>query len=276
MKMSESKIKSKSKTEPRIELAFETHPGKGKIARVTVDYQARINILNTPLMIQLASTIRSLRDHPDLRAMILTGAGDRAFLGGADINEMAGLRPDTAREFITRLHAVCFSIRELPVPVIARIRGFCLGGGLEIAASCDLRVASDDSQFGMPEVRVGIPSVIEAALLPRLMGWGKARELVFTGDMISATEALACGLVERVVPKAELDSAVARWVDSLLQCGPAAIRSQKALIRDWEFLPLDQAIEKSITTFGEAFKTEEPGNLMRGFLNRARKKKPKS
>ena len=101
-----------------------------------------------------------------LRALILTGAGDRAFIGGADINEMVELDQESARIFITHLHEACTALRNLPVPVIARISGYCLGAGLEVAASCDLRIASEHSSFGMPEVRVGIPSVIEAALLP--------------------------------------------------------------------------------------------------------------
>src|SRR6185503_218248 len=113
------------------------------------------------------------------RVVVLTGAGERAFIGGADINEMAELDEESARVFISQLHEACAALRNLPVPVIARISGYCLGAGLEIAASCDLRVAADHSTFGMPEVRVGIPSVIEAALLPRLIGWGMAARLIY-------------------------------------------------------------------------------------------------
>jgi len=159
----------------KVELQIEEIPDKGKIARLTLDYRERINIVNTPLLLQLRSAIESLHHDDQVRVLVLTGAGDKAFIGGADIREMVDLEPDSAREFITRLHNVCLAIREFPVPVIARICGYCIGGGLEIAASCDLRVATEDSTFSMPEVRVGIPSVIEAAILPRLMGWGNAR-----------------------------------------------------------------------------------------------------
>jgi enoyl-CoA hydratase/carnithine racemase len=123
----------------------------------------------------------------------------------------------------------------------------------------------------MPEVRVGIPSVIEAALLPRLIGCGKAAELIYTGEPISAAEALHCGLVERVVPRDQLGQAVKRWTEAILEAGPRALRLQKALMCDWERLPLDQAIERGIESFGTAYDTDEPRRLMKGFLSRRRK-----
>jgi enoyl-CoA hydratase/carnithine racemase len=181
-------------TEPSVNLSLEDRGGLGRVARIVVDYQARLNILNSELIAQLTSLLAGLRDDERLRLVILTGAGDRAFIGGADINEMVKLDEDSARAFITRLHEACAALRTLPVPAIARISGYCLGAGLEVAASCDLRVATERSSFGMPEVKVGIPSVIEAALLPRLMGWGKAARLIYTGETISAHEAAACGL----------------------------------------------------------------------------------
>jgi enoyl-CoA hydratase/carnithine racemase len=120
----------------------------------------------------------------------------------------------------------------------------------------------------MPEVKVGIPSVIEAAVLPRLIGWGKAAELIYTGDSISAAEAVACGLIERAVPASRLDAEVNRWTTAIVQAGPRAIRLQKNLLRDWERLPLDQAIERGIDVFAEAYETDEPRKFMRRFLTR--------
>ena len=259
-------------TEPSIVLSMEDHDARGRVARIVVDYPARLNILNSELIAQLTSGVDSLRDDQRLRALILTGAGDRAFIGGADINEMAGLDEESARAFITRLHEACAALRKLPVPVIARISGYCLGAGLEVAASCDLRVASEQSCFGMPEVRVGIPSVIEAALLPRLMGWGKAARLIYTGETISAREAAGWGLVESVVPEEQLDEAVTRWVEAILEAGPRAVRLQKALLRQWETLSLDEAIERGIESFAEAFRSDEPRRLMKGFLQRKRER----
>ena len=252
-------------------LTLEDHDERGCVARIVVDYQARLNILNSQLIRELTGAVNKLADNEGLRVLILTGAGDRAFIGGADINEMAALDSSSAREFISRLHEACTALRELPVPVIARISGYCLGAGLEIAASCDLRVAADHSTFGMPEVKVGIPSVIEAALLPRLIGWGKAAELIYTGESISAHQALGCGLVQQVVPREQLDQAVERWTRSILANGARAVRLQKELIREWERLPLDQAIMRGIESFAAAYDTGEPQSLMQRFLSRKRK-----
>lgn len=261
----------------KLDLTLDDHDERGWVARIVVDNQARLNILNSALIRRLTEAVKSLADNERLRVLILTGAGDRAFIGGADINDMialdnsSALDTSSARGFITRLHEACAALRQLPVPVIARINGYCLGAGLEIAASCDLRVAADHSTFGMPEVRVGIPSVIEAALLPRLIGWGKAAELIYTGEPISASEALGCGLVERVVPRAALDCAVERWTQAILEGGPCALRLQKSLIREWERLPLDRAIERGIESFVAAYETDEPRRLMERFLTRRRK-----
>lgn len=255
----------------KVDLTLDDHDERGCVARIVVDYRARLNILNSELIRQLTEAVKSLTDNERLRVLILTGAGDRAFIGGTDINEMATLDKSSAHDFISRLHEACAALRQLPVPVIARINGYCLGAGLEIAASCDLRVAADHSTFGMPEVRVGIPSVIEAALLPRLVGWGKAAELIYTGEPISASEALECGLVQRVVPRAALDQAVERWTQAILEGGPCALRLQKSLIREWERLPLDQAIERGIESFVAAYETDEPRRLMQRFLTRRRK-----
>ncbi|MEW6212769.1 MAG: enoyl-CoA hydratase [Acidobacteriota bacterium] len=257
-------------TEPRIILSLEDHGERGRVARIAVDNEARLNILNSPLIEQLTSTVDSLRDDERLRALILTGAGDRAFIGGADINEMVRLDENSARAFIKRLHLACASLRNLTVPVIARISGYCLGAGLEVAASCDLRIATDQSSFGMPEVRVGIPSVIEAALLPRLAGWGQAARLVYTGEMITASEAFACGLIERIVSEDQLDASVNRWVEAILEAGPRAIRLQKELLREWERLSLDEAIERGIESFAEAYRSDEPRVMMKKFLQRKR------
>ena len=255
----------------KLDLTLDDHDERGSVAHIVVDNQARLNILNSELIGQLTAAVKSLSDNERLMVVILTGAGDRAFIGGADINEMGSLNKSSARQFISRLHEACAALRESPVPVIARINGYCLGAGLEIAASCDLRVAADHSTFGMPEVKVGIPSVIEAALLPRLIGWGKAAELIYTGESISASEALGCGLVERIVPRDQLDCAVERWTQAILEGGPCALRLQKSLIRVWERLPLDQAIERGIDSFAAAYETDEPRRLMERFLTRRRK-----
>jgi len=210
---------------------------------------------------------------PELRLAILSGAGGRAFVGGADIAEIAGLNPSSARGFITLVHRCCAGFRRLPVPVVARIHGYALGAGLEVAAACDLRIASEHARFGMPEVKVGIPSVIEAALLPGLIGWGRTRRLLLTAETIDARRAEQWGLVEWCVPAAQLDAAVGELVDAILSCGPQAIRLQKTLIREWEDLPLSQAIERGITRFADAFASDEPQRMMSAFLGKAAARK---
>jgi enoyl-CoA hydratase/carnithine racemase len=256
--------------QPGIVVSNEDHGERGSIARIVVDNRARLNVLDSSLIARLTAGVNSLRDDSRLRLLILSGEGERAFIGGADIREMAGLDADSAREFITSLHGACAALRNLPVPVIARISGYCLGAGLEIAASCDLRVAADHSVFAMPEVRVGLPSVIEAALLPRLTGWGKAAELIYTGEALTAQKAFECGLVERVVPLEQLDQAVSNWTEAILQAGPRAIRLQKALLAEWARLPLDEAISRGIESFAEAYRTDEPRMFMERFLARKR------
>src|SRR5580693_4104333 len=180
----------------------------GFVARVTIDRAAKLNALDRALMAEIIEAMTALAGEPDLRLAVVTGAGGRAFVGGADIDELAALDADSARGFITAVHVCCDAFRHLPVPAVARIDGYALGAGLELAAACDFRVASDRSIFGMPEVRIGLPSVVEAALLPGLIGPARARKLLLTGDNIGAEEALSWGLVERIVPAERLDEAI--------------------------------------------------------------------
>lgn len=238
----------------------------------TISFQGikSLNILGSAEAEALTRTIASLAGRADLRLLILTGVGEKAFIGGADIEEMAKLTPASASAFISKLHEVCQAIRDLPVPVIARIRGYCLGGGLEVAAACDLRAASDDARFGMPEVKVGLPSVIEATLLPHLIGWGRTREIIYTGRIFGASEALQMGLVETVVPGNELDVAVAECVAAILECSSQAIRAQKELFRQWERLPPTEAAEASIPIFARCFENGEPNEYLRKFLQKKR------
>jgi enoyl-CoA hydratase/carnithine racemase len=241
--------------------------GRG-VALLTIDNAAKLNTLNTAVMTDLISAAEHLSGDHKLRVVILRGAGERAFVGGADINEMAGLQPETARTFITLVHRSCDVFRRLPVPVIARIQGYVFGAGVEIAAACDMRVASTDAQFGMPEVRLGVPSVVEAALLPQLIGWGRTRQWLLTGDRIDAMTASSWGLVETVVPSDQLDAAVGRLVESILASGPDAVRLQKALIAEWEELPMRKAIQRGIDRFAEAWQSDEPRRLMGEFMRR--------
>jgi enoyl-CoA hydratase len=229
---------------------------------------ASLNILGTPVIERLTNLLDELAPRPGLRVLVLRGTGDRAFSAGADIHEMAGLEPGSARAFIRRLAGLCEALRTVPVPVVARIPGWCLGGALEVAMSCDLRISSTEGRFAMPEVEVGIPSVIHAALMPRLIGSARARRLILTGETVDAGTALDWGLVDQVVEAAELDAAVQRTAERLAGFGPTVLRQQKRLLRDWERLGLAEAIEGSVAEFGAAFDTGEPQSRMQRFLDR--------
>jgi len=247
------------------------------IVYLTLDDGRGLNVMSSALMDALAEALLAFATDEDVRAVVLSGAGSRAFSAGADIKEMAAIEsPEEAKALITRLHRSCDAIRNLPVPVIARIHGFCFGAGLEIAAACDVRFASDATSFGMPEVKIGIPSVIEAALFPLLAGWGRAREVLLLGETFSASEALAWRLVEHVVPASSLDQAVEAWICKLLTSAPRAVRLQKRLIRQWEDLPLSDAITAGIDAFAAAYETDEPRTTMRKFLAAQKTRKTRS
>ena len=253
----------------RVALRLDTRE-RGTIAYLTIDNRAKLNTLDRALMIEFIEKVEALSTRDDLRALVLTGAGDRAFIGGASIPEMAALDRESAEGFITLVHRTCDALRRLPVPVIARIDGYALGAGLEVAVSCDLRVATTRAKFAMPEVKVGIPSVVEAALIPRLIGFGRARELLMLGEIIDADTALRWGLVERVVAPDVLDAEVERVVASLLAAGAQAVRQQKTLMQAWEKLPLDAAIAAGIDAFVRAYETDEPTQMLSAFAKRKR------
>lgn len=256
-----------------VDVAREVRAEGGYVARITIDRAAKLNALDRTLMGEIIAATTGLADDPALRLAVVTGAGGRAFIGGADIDELAALDADSARGFITAVHVCCDTFRHLPVPVIARIDGYALGAGLELAAACDFRVASERSVFGMPEVRIGLPSVVEAALLPGLIGPARTRQLLLTGDNIAAPEALAWGLIDRVAPVGELDAAVETLASSILAAGPYAVRLQKSLILDWEDMHTTAAVARGIDGFVEAFKTDEPHRMANaaGAAMRARK-----
>lgn len=240
------------------------------IATVVIRNAKALNIVNSAVAAQVAAAVGGLADRPEVRALVLRGTGDRAFIGGADITEMSTLDRSGAELFIDGLRALCQAVRDFPAPVIARMPGWCLGVGVEVAAACDLRISSSTARFGMPEVAVGIPSVIHAALLPRLIGTGRADWLMLTAENIDAQTALSWGLVHEVVPPEELDGAVARTARRLAEFGPSAVRQQKKLLRSWEQLPVEQAIVESVAEFGAAFDTGEPQRYMTEFLSRKR------
>ena len=262
-------------TEPdQVRVAIEERAG-GLLATVTIDNAARANSLNSALMEQFAAALAGLAIEERLRAVVLASTGPGAFIAGADIKEMAAVADSgAARAFITRVHRCCDAVRTVPVPVIARIQGATFGAGLELAAACDVRVASTAAVFGMPEVRLGIPSVVEAALLPMLIGWGRTRQLLLCGESLDAATAQDWGLIEQLVEPDALDGKVAALVDQVMAGTPRAVRLQKQLIRSWEDLPVRAAIATGIDCFASAYTTAEPATAMRRFLEHRARPKP--
>jgi enoyl-CoA hydratase len=256
-----------SEIPPHLDVRLDSREG-GEVAFIRVDNQRKLNILGRALMREFVAAMEDVGSRENLRAIVISGAGERAWIGGANILEMAELDTQSARDFITLLHHACRAVRDCPVPVIAAIRGYTLGAGLELAAACDLRIAASDAIFGMPEVKVGIPSVIEAALLPSLIGWGRTRELLLFGANIDAAKAHEWGLIQSVVEPNALDEAVETYLRALFTTGPQAIRIQKKLIRRWEDLTVSDAIQAGVEAFASSFEGDEPRRLMQAFRER--------
>ena len=236
------------------------------IATLAIANAGSLNILGTPVLAALRRALDVAQATPDVRVLVLRGTGDKAFVGGADIKEMAGLDHASALVFIDGLRQLCEQLRQLPVPVIARVPGWCLGGGLELALACDLRIGADTARLGMPEVKVGIPSIIHAALMPRLIGMARARWMLLTGELVDAAQAQSFGLLDRVLPLDALDAEVARVAGLLAGMGPRVVAQQKRLLREWESQPLDAAILNGVEEFARAFDTGEPQHYMGEFL----------
>jgi enoyl-CoA hydratase/carnithine racemase len=240
----------------------------GGMATIELINANPLNIIGTEAIGELTNAFRTVSQDSDVRVVVLRGAGEKAFIGGADINEMVTLDQSSAEVFIRRLAGLCEAIRACPVPVIARLAGWCLGGGLEVAMSCDLRIAESGAKFGMPEVAVGIPSVIHSALMPALIGASHAAWLLMTGETIDADTAGAWGLVHEVIAAEELDVRIAELTAKLSGFGPQAVRQQKRLLNKWFDMTVHGAIEDSVEQFGLAFLTGEPQQHMQAFLSR--------
>ena len=246
-----------------VRLDIEDRP-EGPIGHLVIDHTRRRNAIGPTVITALAERCSEIAAHDGLRLVILQGEGD-VFAAGANVKVMAGLDPEGARAFITGLHQAIDAVRRLPVPVIAKIRGHCVGAAMELIAACDMRAADTSLVAGMPEVRVGIPSVIEANLLPRLIGWGTTSELLLTGRDIDADEALAIGMIEKLTTPEALDGAVEDWTQQILACEPAAIRAQKAVLLGWN--PDSQAgLAASIDAYAQVFHTGAPARAMSGFV----------
>jgi len=230
---------------------------EGAVARIFLNRPQKVNALTSPLLLQLLNSMEEIKSDPRLRVVVLGGRG-KAFCGGADVEELSALDASSAGAFVEKIHLACKAIRSLPVPVVARLHGAVIGAGLELAAACDLRIAAEGTRFSMPEARLGIPSVVEAALLPRLMGSGRAAWLVLTGEEIDARRAMEWGLIEELCPAQALEERLWILLTSLQAADREALRVQKQLLQLWDEAPLPASVARSVELFAEVIARRAP------------------
>lgn len=242
--------------------------GDGR-ALVWLDRPAKRNALTLAMIEGLRDALTAAAADPAVRAVIVAGTPPST-CAGVDLAEFAAGTPDSVRRLIGALGGACAAVRRCPKPVAMAIEGHCLGGALELACACDFRVAAEGAVLGMPEVLLGIPSVIDAALIERHVGAGRARELILTAEPVGAEQALAWGLLNRVVPRDRLLDACRQLVDRVIRHDPAAIGRQKALFADWDNLPLDEAIERSKEALVASFAGGVPQRLAQERLHGSR------
>lgn len=232
---------------------------------IWLDRPEKRNALTAAMIVRLRDLIQEAGDDDGVLGLVIAGRGPSTCTG-VDVAEFARGTRESIRGLITALADACAAARRCPKPVAMAIHGHCYGGALELACACDLRVAAEGALLAMPEVRFGIPSVIDAALIERHVGLGRAQELILTGRPIAAEEALAWGLVNRVVPPDSLMAAVRELVDAVTANDATAVARQKRLFRAWQNLPLDEAIERSKEELVESFADGVPQRLAREWL----------
>ena len=244
------------------------------IAKITINRPEVRNALNMSTRQDIRNAIEDIKVDKSIRVAIITGAGDKAFISGADINEFKGVSPITMEEQrASKLGMQLNSdIENLPVPVIAMINGFCLGGGCEIAMACDMRIASENARFGQPEINIGIfPGNGGTQRLLRLVGWGRAKELIYTGRIIDAAEAERIGLVDKVVPLDKLEETVNQVAEAIASKSPVIIRLAKEAINRGMYTDLATGLNYEKAYFSLCFATKDYEEGITAFLE---KRKP--
>ena len=243
----------------------------GAVAVVTVNRPKVLNALNTATVVELRQVVDALAGDDEVRAVVLTGAGDRAFIAGADIAELATLSPVTAQVLARRGQALCDAMERMGKPVIAAINGYALGGGCEIAMACTLRLAAETARIGQPEIGLGLlPGYGGTQRLPRLVGAGRALELTLTGDPIPAAEAWRIGLVNRVVPPGDLAAEARALAGRLALQAPLAVRAILDAVREGMQMSLAGGCEHEAALFGVTAATGDWREGTRAFLEKRR------
>jgi enoyl-CoA hydratase len=245
-----------------------THNNDG-ILTITIDRPKVLNALNAQTVGEIGQAFEAARDDASVKAVIVTGGGEKAFVAGADIAELAQMTPITGKEIAEKGQRVFRSIERFPKPVIAAINGFALGGGCELALACHIRIASEKAQLGLPEVTLGIiPGYGGTQRMARLLGKGKALEMILTGDRIGAAEAERIGLVNKVVPADQLLAAAEEMARKIASRGPLAVRSAIEAVMSGSDMPFEEGQFLEATLFGLLASTEDMKEGMAAFLEK--------
>ena len=239
------------------------------IGLLTINRPQVLNALNRETMTEISQVVGKIATDPEVAVLIITGAGEKSFVAGADISEMRTLSALEGRAWSKFSQATFNAIENLPQPVIAAVNGYALGGGCELAMSCDIRIASDKAKFGQPEVLLGVVAAFAGTQrLPRLIGKGRAKELLFTGDQIDAAEACRIGLVNKVVPAGELLTAAKELAAKIISRGPVAVQLCKAAVNEGLDMDLESAQAYEAEVFGLCFATADQKEGMNAFVEK--------
>ena len=258
-----------------VETEFIKYEEEGMVALLTINRPKALNALNSQVLEELDKTLDAI-DLNKIRALIITGAGEKSFVAGADIGEMSSLTKKEGEAFGKKGNDVFRKLETFPIPVIAAVNGFALGGGCEISMSCDIRICSDNAIFGQPEVGLGItPGFGGTQRLARLVGQGMAKQMIYTAKNIKADEALRIGLVNAVYPQSELLNEAKKLAETIARQAPIAVRNSKKAINDGLQVDMDKAIEIEERLFGDCFETEDQRAGMGNFLEKDKTKKLK-
>jgi enoyl-CoA hydratase len=245
---------------------FETIDG---VATVTVNRPGALNALTAPTLTELEEVVGEIARSPEIRVAIITGAGAKAFVAGADISEMRDMKPPQARNLALQAHRIYAAIERSPKPFIAAVNGYALGGGCELAMACDIRLAAETAKFGQPEVNLGIiPGFGGTQRLPRLVGKGLALELVLTGEMIDAQEALRIGLVNRVVPPGELLNEARQLAGKIAAKGLITLQLCKEAVNNGLGMDVVKGCAYEAELFAYCFSTDDQKEGMGAFLEK--------
>ena len=254
-----------------LETEFIKYEEDGEISLITINRPKALNALNSQVLDELDKTLDSI-DTNKIKALILTGSGEKSFVAGADIAEMSGLTKKQAEEFSKKGNDVFRKIETFPIPVIAAVNGFALGGGCEISMSCDIRICSDNAIFGQPEVGLGItPGFGGTQRLARIVGLGMAKQMIYTAQSIKAEEALRIGLVNAIYPQNELLNEAKKLALTIAKNGQNSVKKSKKAINEGMQVDIDKAVEIEEKLFGDCFETSEQKERMKNFLEKGKK-----